>query len=105
MIITHQDLWQSDPKLVQDFVSATREGWIEALSEPEAVVDVIIGQYRPSSNTSTTRGHELALLEASRPLVMPETADKILKMSDDVWQSMVSDLSSTVKPADIYLDL
>ena len=105
VIITHQDLWQSDPELVKNFVSATREGWVQALTEPKVVVEVIISQYRPSSNTGTTKGHELALLEASRSLVMPETADKILKMSDDVWQSMVSDLNVTVNPADIYLDL
>ena len=105
VIITHRDLWQSNPELVRNFVSATRQGWLEALNRPEATAAVIVDKYRPSSNTGTTKTDELATLKASEPLVRPDGSDQVLKMSASVWQSMITDLGLDLRPEDIYIDL
>ena len=41
VIITHRDLWQSNPDLVRNFVSATRQGWALAFAEPERAVEPV----------------------------------------------------------------
>ena len=105
VIITHKELWQSNPELVQNFVLATRQGWIHAFAQPEQTVELIMLEYRPDSNIGTTATHERALLEASKVLVMPTTEDQILKMSETVWQNMVADLGLNLRPKDIYIDL
>lgn len=60
-----------DPKLCEDFVNATQEGWLQAYADPEKAVDIVIA-YAKKMNLPANRVHQRWMLDRYRDLYTPK---------------------------------
>lgn len=96
--------WLADHKEVAaKFVRASIKGWQEAINDPEAAVDIIMAQ---SEEGSTTRDHQLKMMEEVSKLVVPEGFDSAnIGMIDEKMFKQTADIAYKFgvieEPADI----
>ena len=88
VIFTHQDLADSQPKLVERFTGASIKGWYYALSHIEETLGVIEQQYQ----TQKTRAHLAFELETAARMIMPELIE-LGHMNPARWQSIADELA------------
>ena len=77
--------WLADNKeLAAKFVRASIKGWQEAINDPEGAVDIIMAQ---SEEGSSTREHQLTMMQEVAKLVVPEGFDpaNIVKAHEIIW--------------------
>ena len=67
-IYAMQDLWEADPRLCRDFVSAVLEGWRRALAEPEKALESVMKRV-DVSHLANNRTHQAWMLKAVGKLV------------------------------------
>jgi len=79
-LFTTEQLIQENPDLVLRFLRATLRGWRWAVENPEEAGALAL-KYNPTLN----RAHEVALMEASVPLIHTGE-DQIGWMQSEVWQ-------------------
>ncbi len=85
VLITRRALLQSDPKRVQAFVDATREGWRAYLDSP-AAANAVMAKLNPAMDAETF----VAAAAAQRPLV--ETAAGLGVMERARWETLGNQL-------------
>lgn len=61
---------KSDPKLCEDFVNATEEGWQMAYANPEKAVDLVV-EYAHKMNLPVNRVHQRWMLDRYKDLYTP----------------------------------
>jgi NitT/TauT family transport system substrate-binding protein len=102
VLITTDDLIQSNPGLVQRFTRATLKGWTYVVENP-ATVGKIIMEYKPEADLNL----EIEKMTASIPLVNTGE-DFIGWMKPEVWAGMAQTLheqgllSAPLKVEDVY---
>jgi ABC-type nitrate/sulfonate/bicarbonate transport system substrate-binding protein len=84
VLITHDDLIESNPRLVEGFVRATIDGWYYALEHEDEALDVIL-KYAPESN----RPHQRYMLQQSSPLIS-NGEERIGVMKSEEWQKGIT---------------
>lgn len=84
VLFTTEEMVRTQPQIVRAVVGATVEGWQQAFEHPEAAIDDTLKQA-----TGLNRSHEEKMLQASRPLIMPDS-QPIGTMDVAVWKSMLT---------------
>jgi len=82
LLITTETVIAHSPKMVADFRAATLKGWVYALENPEAVVDVIIDKY---NSQNKTRDHLLFEAQEAKKLILPNVVP-VGYMNRERWQ-------------------
>jgi NitT/TauT family transport system substrate-binding protein len=88
--MVHQDLLDSDPEMIQDWLCASLKGWEYTLDNPEEVAQVVLDKYIPASNIEA----EMFMLENANPITVSEdTAEHGLGWTDPVnWEELIQTL-------------
>lgn len=81
VLFTTEEMLRTHPDMVKAVVDATVEGWSKAFVDRDTAVT-----YTLKYSDQLTREHERRMLDASYPLVAPDT--KIGSMDMAVWQEM-----------------
>lgn len=84
--------WLADNKeLAAKFVRASIKGWQEAINDPEGAVDIIMAQ---SEEGSSTREHQLTMMQEVAKLVVPEGFDSAnIGMIDKAMFQQTADIA------------
>jgi len=62
---------RQDPRLCEDFVAATAEGWRTVFDDPEKAIDIVV-DYARKRNLPVNRAHQRWMLDRYRDLYYPE---------------------------------
>jgi len=87
-LFTRNDLIDSDPAVVKAFVRASFRGWTYALDNPEEAA-----RFGLKYSDKLSFGHELAMMNASIPLLAPEQPP-LGTMTPAAWQDLQAQLLS-----------
>jgi len=68
---------EQSPRLVQDFVRASQEGWHEAFRDYERTLDIVM-RYTEEAHTGTNRVHQRWMLARMQDMMMPEDTSRPL---------------------------
>lgn len=82
VIITHTDTIRNNPQLVENFLSATMNGWRYAIENQEETVDIVL-RY----TTDRERDHESYMLQQSIPLIHTGQS-RLGIMEHSEWQNI-----------------
>lgn len=101
VLVTRGDLIRSDPERVQEFVTATRQGWQNYVTDPTLGNDAILaanqhGMTQDALNYGSTELVKLALPQ-------PMTIEDVGTMNSERWQTLVTQMEEIglIKPGSV----
>ena len=84
-LFANKEWLEANKETAAKFLSASIKGWKDAIEDPEGAVDIIMAE---SEEGSSTREHQLTMMEEVAKLIVPEgfDADDIGKTNPDMFQ-------------------
>jgi NitT/TauT family transport system substrate-binding protein len=86
IIVAREDLIESNPEIVRDFVSATIKGWEYSLSNKEKSVEHTLKYVTKDSYKDAE--YQMFILEKSENLIKPNVGERIGSMTHEEWNDL-----------------
>lgn len=88
-VIVHEDTLKNEPKIVEKFVNATREGWVSYLKDAKKTNE-LMNQLNPSLDLKSF--HEAARVQTEFVLPNGQSNDALGKMTHVRWKTLYEQL-------------
>jgi NitT/TauT family transport system substrate-binding protein len=93
VLVTTKQFLEQHPEEARKFVSASLQGWAEALRNQEAAVNATLAY---TTNQANDAELQRAILSASAPLIQPDNAGQIGLMTGSRWQEIYEIFRSNI---------
>jgi NitT/TauT family transport system substrate-binding protein len=91
-IYCSEELYNKDPELCREFISATLEGWKYAFEHPDEAVDIVI-KYIKEENLPFNKAHQQWMLARMQDLIFPsKKMDNFESLSPEGYKLVVDKL-------------